>query len=183
MPILNWFVYGSISVLSSVIVYLLYKYIIIKDQTYFKRSTKLHEKISYTLSLIFSILLVCFMLGLFKYNAISILSNSMQPVFSRGDVIVYKQFTEKDINLITPNTIIIYSLGDQYIAHRVINVIKENNNIYFQTKGDNNNTPDFFKVKIEQIKGIYAFHIKYLGFPSVWLHDYLISDIPLVQSP
>ncbi len=68
--------------------------------------------------------------------------------------------------------IIVYAVGEKNIAHRVVNVIRQNEKVQYQTKGDNNNAPDMNLVKTEQIQGVYVFHIKYLGFPSIWLYDY-----------
>ena len=58
------------------------------------------------------------------------------------------------------------------LAHRVVNVIRQNETVKYQTKGDNNNAADMNLVETEQIQGVYVFHIKYLGFPSIWLYDY-----------
>ena len=112
------------------------------------------------------------MIGVFKYEPICILSSSMNSLFGRGDVVIYKKINKDEIKEVSINSVIIYSIDEQYIVHRVINIINENGTIYFRTKGDNNNTPDVRKVSINQVVGIYVFHIKYLRFPSVWLHDY-----------
>ena len=115
------------------------------------------------------------MVGMFKYEPIVILSNSMVPTFSRADVVIYKKINEKQLQEIPNGSIIVYSINNQNIVHRVVNIIKENE-IMYQTKGDSNNVADRNLVKINQIKGIYVFHIKYIGFPSVWLYEYFNSD-------
>ena len=55
--------------------------------------------------------------------------------------------------------------------HRIVNKI-EGNNTLFETRGDNNNESDSELVQIDQVKGVYIFHIKYIGYPSLWLYDY-----------
>lgn len=118
---------------------------------------------------------ICFSLGLFKYEPITILSNSMTPIFNKADIVIYKKLNEKELNNIKINDIIIYTMEDKNIIHRVINIIKETGTIKYQTKGDSNDVPDTKLVEINQIKGIYVFHIKYIGFPSVWLYEYFNS--------
>ena len=120
------------------------------------------------------------MVGIFKYEPIVILSNSMVPTFSRTDIVIYKKLDEEQLQEIPIGSIIVYSIDDQNIAHRVVSIVKDEN-IMYQTKGDNNNVSDTNLVKINQIKGVYVFHIKYLGFPSVWLHEYLNSDSAKVE--
>ena len=130
------------------------------------------SKISYIITLILSITLICFMLGVFKYEPIVILSNSMKNTFSRGDAIIYKKLTDSQLKQIPLYSIIVYTIGEQNVAHRIVSITKENDIVFYQTKGDSNNVPDTFLVTPNQIKGVYVFHIKYIGFPSVWLHDY-----------
>ena len=116
------------------------------------------------------------MLGLFKYEPITILSNSMAPVFNRGDVVIFKKIDENELNNIPKGSIIVYSTENKNIAHRIVNIIKNGNTVLYQTRGDNNNSPDTNLVKSDQIHGVYTFNIKYLGFPSIWLYDYFNEE-------
>lgn len=176
LPNMNWFINGSIYILSSVVIYILFKYKFTKEKPDIRKKHKnLSAKISYIITLVLATTIVCFMLGIFKYEPITILTNSMSSTFNRGDVVIYQKLTDEDLQQIPLLSIIVYSIGDQYIAHRVVSIIKENNTVAYQTKGDNNNVPDKLLIYPNQIKGIYTFHIKYLGFPSVWLHDYFNS--------
>ena len=177
LPDLNWFITGAIGILSPAIVYGLFKYKFIKEKKDIrKKQETIFSKISFVLAVILSITLICFMMGFFKYEPITILSNSMFPTFSRGDVLIFKKLNEDELKKISENTIIIYTKEEQNIAHRVINRKKEKGTVLYQTKGDNNNVPDTNWVKIEEIKGAYTFHIKYIGFPSVWLYSYFNQE-------
>ena len=113
-----------------------------------------------------SILLVFFMLGLFPYQPIAILSNSMNPTFERGDIVIYK----RDENII-PGDIIVFQNANQIIVHRVIGI-----NEYYVTKGDANNSVDYIKIQKQDIKGVYKFHLKYLGYPSIWLNELFTKE-------
>lgn len=177
LPNIDWFIIGSIYILSPVLIYILFKYKFTKEkQDIRKKQENLNTKISYIITLILAITLICFMLGVFKYEPITILTNSMSGTYNRGDVLIYQKLTDDELKKIPLYSIIVYSIGDQYIAHRVVSIIKENNNVYYKTKGDNNNVSDKILVYPNQIKGVYTFHIKYIGFPSVWLHDYFNSE-------
>ena len=175
LPNMDWFMTGSLNLLSSVFIYIFFKYIFNKNISKTKKRYSTHVDISYIITFIVSIVLICFMLGIFKYEPISILSNSMIPTFERGDVIIFKKPNEADLKNLVKGSIIIYTAGNKNIAHRVVDIIQDKNTILYRTKGDNNNVADKNLVKIEQIKGVYFFHIKYIGFPSVWLHDFFVQ--------
>ncbi len=173
LPNINWFISGAINVISPIVVYILFKYELIKENKDMrKQKENLKSKISYTLAISFSITLICFMLGIFKHEPIAILSNSMAPTFNRGDIVIFKKLEEEQLKEISIGTIIVYTIGDQNIAHRIVDVKKENGTVLYKTKGDSNNIADMEQVQINQIKGVYAFHIKYIGFPSVFLYDF-----------
>ncbi len=116
---------------------------------------------------LYIILLLGFVKGFFEYEPIAILSNSMAPQFSRGDVVVIKHH----FKTIQKNDIAIYQVNGKTIAHRIIDTKWINNTLYYITKGDRNNTADTLKITKEEIKGLYQFHIKWIGYPSIWLHD------------
>ena len=182
-PYTDWFTTGSIYILSPAIIYFLFKYKILKDeQSKSKKQEGILAKFSYTLSFILLVTLICFMLGLFQYEPISVLSNSMVPTYNRGDVIIFKKLNESELKEIPNYSIIIYSIGDQTVAHRVVSIIKQNDTVMYQTKGDSNNAPDVNLVQIEQIQGVYVFHMKYIGFPSVWLYSYFHNEEAKVET-
>ncbi len=170
LPDLDWFTTGSLKIISPLVVYFIFKFSEKEDIR--ERKQNAYTKLSYLLTFAFCITLICFMTGMFKYEPISILSNSMKPTYSRGDVIIFEKLNNNELVNIKKGQIIIYTIGGKNIAHRVVNVIKQNNSVAYQTKGDNNNVPDMNLVQTEQIQGVYVFQIKYLGFPSIWLYDY-----------
>lgn len=164
IPYTNWFIEGSFAIIKVLIIYYLFKYSIFSKKT-INHFTKLSIAL-YPLTIITSILLVLFMLGFFTYQPIAILSNSMNPTFKRGDVVIYK--TKENI---VPGDIIVFQYQNQIIIHRVVSI-----NEYYITKGDANNSVDYIKVQKEDIKGVYQFHIKYLGYPSIWLNEFLTKE-------
>ena len=182
-PSTDWFVTGSIGLLLPTIIYLLYKYKFNSSHEISERlKSRKGSKIAFTISIILSVLIISFMLGIFKYEPIAMLSNSMHPVYNRGDVLVFEKMSKDDLKKLPENSIIVYRVGNQFVAHRIIKVIENNGVVSYQTKGDNNNAPDSLLVETEQIQGVYRFHIKYVGFPSVWLNDYFNNETAKVET-
>ena len=167
---LDWFMVGSFGIISPIIIYMLFKYVFAKEKETKKKETIL-TKFIYNVAICFCIILICFMLGMFKYQAITVLSDSMNPIFNPSDVVIYKKLEENELQKIQVGDIIVYSTENQNIIHRVVRVIEEDGTLKYQTKGDNNNMADRNLVDISQIKGVYLFSIKYFGLPSVWLYD------------
>ena len=173
LPNLDWFVSSSVEILAPAIIYLIYRYGFVKqreDVRHKKQNTS--YKLNYIITIIASLLLICFMTGIFKYEPITILSDSMTPIFEKGDMVIYKKLTPEEIKELPINTIILYTKQDRNIVHRIVKKIVNGNNVLFETKGDNNNKADMELVEIEEIKGVYVFHIKYMGYPSVLLNYY-----------
>ena len=72
-------------------------------------------------------------------------SNSMYPTLQKGDFILIKRNNDyKNGDIIT------YDYESNYlVTHRII----EKNNIFFITKGDNNNSEDDKFIQLDNIKG------------------------------
>lgn len=160
IPYSNWFINGSFAIIKFLIIYYLFKFFI------FGKKMNHSSIFLYPFAIMISILLVLFMLGLFTYQPIAILSNSMYPTFKRGDVVIYK----KEENIVCGD-IIVFQYQNQIIVHRVVGI-----NEYYVTKGDANNSVDYIKVKKEDIKGVYQFSFKYLGYPSIWLNELFTKE-------
>lgn len=104
------------------------------------------------------ILLIC---GCFTYKISSVLSESMEPLIKRGDLILIekgKSFKKGDI---------LYFKKDKlYIIHRVLEEKHLYDGNFYITKGDNNKKRDSFKVAKGDAIGKVILNIKYLGYPS-----------------
>ena len=114
----NWFAIGSFSLIESTIIYVILRYADAKhSEGIVKIKKSKYEKFSYASTIILCVTLVCFMLGFFKYEAITILSNSMTPVFNKSDVVIYKKLSEEEKQNIPIDTIILYTSENQNIMH------------------------------------------------------------------
>ncbi len=170
LPSLDWYMMGSISLIGVTIIYLIFKYNFRRELK--PKKTNSFALISYAFTIIFATFLITFMTGFLTYEPIAILSNSMVPTLSKGDILVYKKLTNEELTNLKVGDIIVYKKVDIYIAHRIYKVIKQDNKIFYLTKGDNNKSVDNLEVEPNDIKGLVKLKIKYLGYPSVYLHEY-----------
>jgi len=168
-PNLDWYLYSVFHIVYLLLLYTYLKYEIDKREKTEQKAKKIIYSQIPIISI--SIIMILFVLGIFTYVPIGVMSNSMKPIFERGDIIVYKKV--KNINDIKENDIICYQLNNIKVMHRVIKIENINNKKYFTTKGDNLLSNDPLKVKEEQIIGTIIFTIPRLGYPSVWLYELL----------
>lgn len=88
----------------------------------------------------------------------------MEPEISVGSVV----FSQKSA---------LYNIGDVVsfdkqgitISHRLVEVIYKNNQAYYRTKGDANNSEDLGEISEKQIIGKEIWQIPYLGYLIVFL--------------
>jgi signal peptidase I len=98
------------------------------------------------------------------YQLKTVLSGSMEPTFKTGSIIAIKP-TDNNTSF-KKNEIITFMQKDQTIVtHRIIKVIKQKDQIMYQTKGDNNKDSDFEPVLAQNVVGKYVgFTIPFLGY-------------------
>ncbi|MDQ0207753.1 signal peptidase I [Alkalicoccobacillus murimartini] len=107
--------------------------------------------------------------NLFGYSALTILSNSMQPEFSEGDVIVIKQSQADEL---VANDIITFGTKEGHrVTHRITDSTEQDGNFFFTTKGDNNNVADAEPVFEGQVIGKVLFSIPMLGLVSRFVSE------------
>lgn len=118
--------------------------------------------------LIFSLLIVILTSGVFKYQLIAIASDSMNPIYYRGDAVIYEKV---NVGEIKEGDILVFTKNSSIITHRVIKVINDNDTLKFQTKGDNNENVDFDYTDENQVLGIVKYIVKYVGLPTIWFNE------------
>ena len=168
-PNMDWYMYSIFHVIFLFVLYLWTKYEIEKRE---KNETKAKDSVFGLLPtfIVFSILIL-FVLGVFKYVPIGVMSNSMENIFVRGDIVVYEKIN--DIDILKEQDIICYQLDNIKVMHRIVKINEYNGKKYFVTKGDNLTTNDPLRVSEEQIIGRIKFVLPKIGYPSVWLYEYL----------
>lgn len=105
--------------------------------------------------------------SLFGYRYYTVLTNSMQPTLSTGDIVVVKLANASDINegdIITFNP---SNESDAYLTHRVSQKLENYDNsgvTCFKTQGDANNSEDAFLIDSSRVIGKVSFSIPKLGY-------------------
>lgn len=172
IPNYPWYIESLLLLIFLIVVNVLVdKYSILEDRK--SRGRKKENSIISSIILISVIVFASFMFGFFKYQPISILSNSMKNYYSKGDVVIIEKINQEDIQFIEKDDIIYYRYDNKYITHRVYEKEFVNGSYIFYTKGDNNEFVDNWEVYEDDIIGVVKFRIKYLGWPSVLLNDLL----------
>lgn len=86
-----------------------------------------------------------------------VLTDSMYPDIKSGDIIICQQVKAEDVE--EGNDISFFDPagnGTSIVTHRVIEIIEENGQRYFRTKGTNNNTEDKVLVPADKLVGRYT---------------------------
>ena len=118
-----------------------------------------------------SISIIYFTSGHFHYQAVAIASGSMEPLISRGDIVIIEKIN-KEYDKIHKGDIIAYYHKGNIIVHRLEKVLYHNGKHYFYTKGDANAEMDKYVIYEEEIIGKkIIFKLPYLGLPTIWLSE------------
>ncbi len=145
-------------------------YLVIREDKRTRKRELRSEKSVWALYL-FTALFILFMIGVFKYQPIAIMSDSMYDYFARGDAVIIEKLDSDEIHKLEVGDVIYYHHENTYITHRIIDVEDDGSTYIFHTKGDNNELMDDWEVYEEDIAGIIRVRLKYLGWPSVWLYE------------
>ncbi|WP_172840517.1 signal peptidase I [Virgibacillus phasianinus] len=89
--------------------------------------------------------------SLFGYQPFTVLSNSMDPYFNTGDMVIIKETSPANVS--KGDVITFTDKTGKYITHRVIEIKNRNSHPVFVTKGDNNNVKDGEMVTGDHIVG------------------------------
>ena len=98
---------------------------------------------------------------IFGYKPMIVLSGSMETAIYTGDL-VFVKVVDTD-TLKTGDIIAFRNEADTVTTHRITEVIDEDGQTYFKTKGDNNNADDENLVSETDVEGVYIFRIPRLG--------------------
>jgi len=112
---------------------------------------------------IVSVMLVWFAVGVFPIFPNVVLTGSMMPEIMPGDIVLIEKASYDEVNV---GDVLYFQKESIHIVHRVL-VIDEQKWL-FQTKGDNNASPDSDWVESGQIRGIVKGKIPYIGKIILW---------------
>lgn len=157
-------------ILAVILIFSVYKFYAATGKPENHRSFPLRRMIILLLGF-FTLLLVTLNSGWFKYYTFTVGSNSMSPAINKGDVIVVEKLKNNELELIEVGDILVFQDGNRVIIHRVVNVLKINNEFFYYTKGDNNETQDPYPIDGTNVIGFSKFRIPAIGTLTVWLSE------------
>ncbi|MBN2331338.1 MAG: signal peptidase I [Candidatus Aenigmarchaeota archaeon] len=109
---------------------------------------------------------------------VAVESNSMVPVFYKGDILVLKGVAPGDLGV---GDVIVYSVKtrDVPVVHRIVKINPDGS---FQTKGDaNSGQLDFeFYIPPENVHGKVIVIIPYLGWVKIGMMQYVLPNVIFV---
>ena len=132
-----------------------------------KSTKKILDTITTTL-VVLVVVFAVFPMGtrLMGYQVFNVVSGSMEPTYSVGDLLYVKEVDPDGIKVGDPITFVLNE--DLVVAtHRVIEIDAENRHFY--TKGDANDTADAAPVHFNNVVGVPQFSIPLLGYVSDYI--------------
>lgn len=142
----------------------------VKDEEISRDYNKSKKGIALIIPTILVIIIVYLTSGYFHYYAIAIASGSMYPQIKKGDVVIIEKVSD-NYDTLKVGEVIAFKYNDVIIVHRIVNIVSENDEYYFYTKGDANNNVDNFAISEDMIIGIVNYKVPYMGLPTVWLNE------------
>ena len=99
-----------------------------------------------------------------------VLTDSMYPEISAGDLIICDTIAAEDVQV--EDVISFYDPmgnGTTVVTHRVLEIVEEDGDLSFRTKGDNNNAEDQVLVPAKSVIGIYRSRIPGAGHIAMFM--------------
>ena len=168
VPALGDYLHSVVNVIVSFIIYL----VVLRSARFYDQDRKRLRGMNYRLVaiplLVVASILTALVSGLLPYQLIAIASDSMRPIYARGDAVIFEKVSATEI---AKDDILVFSKDRAIMTHRVVAIENRDNTLYFTTRGDNNEKPDGFETSAEQVLGRVVSVGKYIGFPTVWLNE------------
>ena len=168
-PDLGNYMYSVVNIVLPFAIYSILNKIVIRYEKE-KKELRRVNRVVFTIPLtVFLVVLVLLISGVFKYKLIAIASDSMSPVYRRGDAVIYEKI---DVKKLEVGDILAFRKNNIVITHRIVKIWKQNDRYYFTTKGDNNNSVDNFKTSEDLVLGKVVSIYKYIGYPTVLINEF-----------
>ena len=171
IPILGEYLFSTINL---IYFYLIYNMISNNMQKYDKKKAKLPrvaKAVFITPVILFLIFIMILISGIFKYQLVTIGSNSMLNEYGRGDAVIYKKIALEEQNELEKGSILVFKKDELVVTHRIIDITEHNNEKIYKTKGDNNEEADNFVVNEDEVMGYVVYKVPYIGYPSILLNE------------
>jgi len=174
LPLLPWTFKGLIGTGIPILgLAMTYRYYISQTDPAFSRRKK-EPFFGWIVTVIVAVTIIWFSLGIFPVFPTVVMSSSMEPAFSTGDVLIIGETSPDKINI---GDIIQFRVDENMVVlHRVVEIRDDNGAKVFITKGDANDAPDMDPVLVENTMGKVLFTIPKLGWVAIGIKDFFAGE-------
>ncbi|MEA4925307.1 MAG: signal peptidase I [Syntrophomonadaceae bacterium] len=166
LPNSEWISQTLLGVLTPVLGLVMVHSIYGEESRSLKPARRDDSHLTWVLTGLAAILIVWFSLGVFSYQPKVIMTGSMEPLISPGDMVIVNK-TDKQVEV---GDIIMFPLDQMKITHRVVAVQESADQRFFTTKGDANPGPDLEPVPEQKVQGKVVLVVPKIGQPARILH-------------
>lgn len=184
LPDLKWITTALVGILLPIF------FMMAMQRIYFIESKEINRRehsgegpVGWIITSLISIGIIWFAVGVFPTYPSVIATGSMEPMIKPGDVILVKKIIDMEgINNLKINDVIQFKRDDILISHRIMDISNnEEEGLGFITKGDNNSSVDFQKVKPEDIRGTIVYTVLKIGWPTLLIKSDKDIDLDKIQ--
>lgn len=173
LPDLSWLTKGmigmSVPIGALIMISQAYMKLMGHFKAYREKETKVYEWLPVTVT---CVLIIWFTVGVFPIYPSAIATGSMKPGINPGDVVLVKKLQDRaDIEDLQIGDIIQFKKESILVNHRIIDIVEEEDEMKYRTKGDNNSAQDADLVAAEDIKGTIVEVIPKIGWPTLILKN------------
>lgn len=139
-----------------------------------RQRTGRHGNIApFSVALVLSVAFAWFMVGVFPVYPSVILTGSMEPGIYPGDVVLIRKFSsEVEIYALKEGDVVNFKREDITVTHRITAVFYDDaGNISFETKGDNNKSPDKEPLLPNDLNGTVISVVPKVGMPILLMNS------------
>lgn len=176
LPDLQWITAASVGILTPAFMFTTMQGLFeVESKQRNRRDLKKEGLTSFIVTVLLSVGIVWFAVGVFPVYPSVVVTGSMEPMIYPGDVILVRK--TMDIKEIQVGDVIYFKRGEIMISHRITEIIEKDGVPNYRTKGDNNNVEDSQLVNPEQIRGEIIKVVPNIGWPTMLIKSG--KDVPL----
>lgn len=168
LPAANWISQTLLGTLAPVLGLLIVRQAYLQESRQIKAGSHEDSQTGWLLTSLASVIIIWFCLGVFSYSPRVIVSGSMVPTMNIGDIVIVKEIVADEAQL---GDIIMFSMGNMKVTHRVVDIKDKEGKRTFITQGDAYDSPDADPVKAEEVKGKVVKVIPKLGCLTILMRD------------
>ena len=146
-----------------------YKKLPINQEKVSKQTSR--SRLATTFTIVLLGVVVSLTAGLGKHQAIVIASGSMQPYLYRGDVVIVTKLNDEEKADLAIDDLLVFKRENKIVVHRIYRKVQNGTSVFFETKGDNNESSDGYLIELNEIIGTTHYKIKYIGLPTIFLYE------------